>query len=139
MVGHYLENFAHQGKALPTAMWCPFNQIKQSYLTKVRKWQKYNFKRFGHTAIARALNLPVSTKQCVEICRSLRFKDISYAKEFVEEVSLLKRAVPYKRSVMNIARKVECQQADIHRKPKRDIAPAKISRSQRTGERIGRL
>ncbi|MEK6853093.1 MAG: 50S ribosomal protein L22 [Nanoarchaeota archaeon] len=59
----------------------------------------------GHTAIARALNLPVSTKQCVEICRSLRFKDISYAKKFVEEVSLLKRAVPYKRSVMNIAHK----------------------------------
>lgn len=59
----------------------------------------------GHVAIARALNLPVSTKQCVEICRSLRYKDISYAKKFIEEVSLLKRAVPYKRSTMNIAHK----------------------------------
>lgn len=59
----------------------------------------------GHVAVARALNLPVSTKQCVEICRSLRYKDISSAKKFIEEVSLLKRAVPYKRSTMNIAHK----------------------------------
>ncbi|MEK6863120.1 MAG: 50S ribosomal protein L22 [Nanoarchaeota archaeon] len=75
----------------------------------------------GHTAIARALNLPVSTKQCVEICRSLRFKDISYAKKFVEEVSLLKRAVPYKRSVMNIAHKAGMSSGRYPQKAAKEI------------------
>ena len=80
------------------------DQVKQSQQGKEMA-KKTASTDSGHIAVARALNLPVSTKQCVEICRSLRYKDISYAKRFIEEVSLLKRAVPYKRSTMNIAHK----------------------------------
>ncbi len=59
----------------------------------------------GHIAIAKALNLPVSTKHCIEICRNLRFKDVSYAKQYLQDVAQLKRAVEFKRFVMNTAHK----------------------------------
>ncbi len=59
----------------------------------------------GHLAIAKALNLPVSTKHCIEICDSLRYKDVSYAKQFLEEVVALKRAVPFRKYVMNTGHK----------------------------------
>lgn len=59
----------------------------------------------GHLAIAKALNLPVSTKHCIEICDSLRYKDVSYAKKFLEEVVELKRAVPFRKYVMNTGHK----------------------------------
>lgn len=59
----------------------------------------------GHVAVARALNLPVSTKHCIEICRNLRFKDVSYAKKYLEEVSVLRRAVPYKRFIQDLGHK----------------------------------
>src|SRR3989338_8030852 len=59
----------------------------------------------GHLAAAKALNLPVSTKHCIEICDSLRYKDVSYAKRFLEEVAQLKRAVPFKKFVMNTGHK----------------------------------
>lgn len=59
----------------------------------------------AHIAVARALNVPISTKHCVEICRSLRFKDVSYAKKFLEEVSTLQRAVPYKRFIQDTGHK----------------------------------
>lgn len=59
----------------------------------------------GHFAAAKALNLPVSTKHCIEICSSLRYKDVSYAKQFLEEVVEQKRPVPFKRFVMNTGHK----------------------------------
>lgn len=59
----------------------------------------------GHLAAAKALNLPVSTKHCIEICDSLRYKDVSYAKKFLEEVVNLKRAVPFRKYVMNTGHK----------------------------------
>ncbi|MDO8511016.1 MAG: 50S ribosomal protein L22 [Nanoarchaeota archaeon] len=59
----------------------------------------------GHLAAAKALNLPVSTKHCIEICDSLRYKDVSYAKKFLEEVVGLKRAVPFRKYVMNTGHK----------------------------------
>ena len=59
----------------------------------------------GHIAIAKALNLPVSTKHCIEICRNLRFKDVSYAKEYLQDVVQLKKAVEFKRFVMNTGHK----------------------------------
>ncbi|MEK6969703.1 MAG: 50S ribosomal protein L22 [Nanoarchaeota archaeon] len=51
----------------------------------------------GHFAVARALDIPVSTKHCIEICRALRYKNTAYAKRFLEEVADLKRAVPFKK------------------------------------------
>ena len=59
----------------------------------------------GHLAAAKALNLPVSTKHCIEICGALRYKDVSYAKKYLEEVVDLKRAVPFKKYVMNTGHK----------------------------------
>ena len=59
----------------------------------------------GHLAAAKALNLPVSTKHCIEICDSLRYKDVSYAQKFLEEVVALKRAVPFRKYVMNTGHK----------------------------------
>lgn len=50
-----------------------------------------------HFAVARALDIPVSTKHCIEICRSLRYKNTAYAKKFLEDVADLKRAVPFKK------------------------------------------
>tara|TARA_Y100000310_G_C20641616_1_gene794272 strand:- start:535 stop:1176 length:642 start_codon:yes stop_codon:yes gene_type:complete len=48
-----------------------------------------------HLASASAKNLSISTKHSVEISNSLRYKSVNYAKTFLEEVSNLKRAVPF--------------------------------------------
>ncbi|MEK6905093.1 MAG: 50S ribosomal protein L22 [Nanoarchaeota archaeon] len=59
----------------------------------------------GHLAAAKALNLPVSTKHCIEICDSLRYKDLSYAKKYLEEVVDLKRPVSFKKFIRNTGHK----------------------------------
>lgn len=48
-------------------------------------------------ALARGRSLPVSTKQCVEICSFLRGKKLSKAQTDLEKVLDFKQAVPYKR------------------------------------------
>jgi large subunit ribosomal protein L22 len=48
-------------------------------------------------ALAKATNLPVSTKQCVEISRSLRYKTTTAAKKFLEEVVTMQRPVAFKK------------------------------------------
>jgi large subunit ribosomal protein L22 len=48
-----------------------------------------------HLAVAKAMGLSISTKQSIEICKSLRYKTTSYAKEFLEAVISMKRAVPF--------------------------------------------
>jgi large subunit ribosomal protein L22 len=58
-----------------------------------------------HIACASAKNISVSTKHSAEICKSLRYKNVSYAKRFLEEVAELKRAVPFKRYNKNVAHK----------------------------------
>lgn len=50
-----------------------------------------------HLARAKTHSLPVSTKHCVEICRTLRYKTISQAKKILEEVFTFKKAIPFKR------------------------------------------
>lgn len=59
----------------------------------------------GHLAAAKALNLPVSTKHCIEICRNLRFKDVSFAKQYLEEVVKLRKPVEFKRFIRNTGHK----------------------------------
>ncbi len=49
-----------------------------------------------HIAQASAKNLAISTKHSVEICNALRYKTVSYAKGYLEEVIDLSRAVPFK-------------------------------------------
>ena len=58
-----------------------------------------------HLAIAKAMNLPISTKQCVEISRSLRYKTTAYAKKFLEGVAVKKMAVPFVRATKDLGHK----------------------------------
>lgn len=46
-------------------------------------------------AFAKALNLPISTKHGIEISNYLRYKKTTFAKNFLEEVIALKKAVPF--------------------------------------------
>lgn len=56
-------------------------------------------------AVAKVHNLPVSTKHCLEIGRFIRYKKVSYAKQFLQEVAAVKRAVPFRRFRHNIGHK----------------------------------
>lgn len=58
-----------------------------------------------HTAMARGLNLPISTKQSVHISKCLRYKTTSYAAQFLQEVMDLQRAVPFKTSNKDMGHK----------------------------------
>ncbi len=46
--------------------------------------------------------LPISTKHSVEICSSIRGKPLATAKTFLERVTQLKQAVPFKRFVYSV-------------------------------------
>lgn len=54
------------------------------------------------TAKARAMNLPVSTKHCIELSRNLRYKTTVEAKKLMEEVLSYKKALPFYRFVHDI-------------------------------------
>ena len=49
-----------------------------------------------HFARANSFNVPISTKQSIEISKSLRYKRTNYAISFLEEVIGLRKAVPFK-------------------------------------------
>lgn len=59
----------------------------------------------GPFASARMTNLPISTKQSIEISRYLRYKNTGWAKQLLEEVSALKRAIPFKRFTFDVGHK----------------------------------
>ncbi len=50
----------------------------------------------GHTARARAVSAPMSTKQAIEICHHIRYKTTSVAKRALEDTISLKKAIPFK-------------------------------------------
>jgi len=50
-----------------------------------------------HMASAKSMNLPISTKQSVEISREIRYKSTSFAKDFMEHVIAMKKPVAFKR------------------------------------------
>src|SRR3989338_10895981 len=58
-----------------------------------------------HSALAKSTNLPISTKHCVEISHCLRYKTVSYAKKFLQEVVNIERAVPFRRFTRNVGHK----------------------------------
>ncbi|MBU0460157.1 MAG: 50S ribosomal protein L22 [Nanoarchaeota archaeon] len=58
-----------------------------------------------HIAIAKAMNLPVSTKHGVEISNFLRYKKTSFAKRFLEDVIQLKKPVPFKKFNRDVGHK----------------------------------
>ncbi len=59
----------------------------------------------AHSALAKSLNLPVSTKHCVEIANAIRYKSTEYAKRYLEDVVALRRAVPFNRYKRNVGHK----------------------------------
>ncbi|HIH11915.1 TPA: 50S ribosomal protein L22 [Candidatus Woesearchaeota archaeon] len=58
-----------------------------------------------HLASARATNLTISTRHSVELANSLRYKDVSYARKFLEDVLNFKRAVPFTRHTFDLGHK----------------------------------
>ena len=58
-----------------------------------------------HMARAVAVNLPISTKHSVEVCRSLRGKTLARAKAFLNQVIKMKEAVPMRRYHHELAHK----------------------------------
>lgn len=56
-------------------------------------------------ACARATNLNVSTKHCIEISRFLRYKNTGFAKTFLGRVIALKEPVPFRRFRHNVGHK----------------------------------
>lgn len=50
-----------------------------------------------HSASAKSTNLPISTKHGIEIGHFLRFKTTAFAKNYLEDVIALKKAIPFRR------------------------------------------
>ncbi len=69
------------------------NKQKEKKEVKVNKDKISN----EHFASLFVRNLPISTKQCVEICGFLRNKRLDKAKRMLDDVINKKRAVPFKR------------------------------------------
>lgn len=65
----------------------------------------FSYKVENDKNIARAFGkeIRVSPKHCVEICRELKGKKLEYAKDYLQEVIDMKRAVPFKRYKKGIA------------------------------------
>ena len=59
----------------------------------------------SRSAVAVGLNLPISTKHAVEVCRMLRGLPVEKAKRMLEEVIAKKRAVPFKRYNRDVGHK----------------------------------
>lgn len=75
----------------------------------------------GHVATAKALDLSVSTKHCIEICRSLRYKKTSFAKKFLEDVADLKKAVPFRRFNKDLGHKAGMSSGRFPRNAAKEI------------------
>ena len=58
-----------------------------------------------HTAKASITNVPISTRQAVEICSAIRGKEMQQAKAFLNRVLVKEEAVPFKRHKMNMGHK----------------------------------
>lgn len=78
------------------------NVEKAKYGAKKRGTFEYNPE---HCAHAFSLGLPISMKHSVEISNALRYKNTIYAKRFLEEVCVLKRAVPFHRFTQDMGHK----------------------------------
>ena len=59
----------------------------------------------SHISTANASNLPISTKQSVEICNFLRFRNLQKAKRILTDAMNKKIAIPYKRYYMDTGHK----------------------------------
>lgn len=58
-----------------------------------------------HSASASLKDVSISTKHSIEISHALRYKNTNYAKNYLGEVIVLKRAVPFRRFLRNVGHK----------------------------------
>ncbi|MBS3123402.1 50S ribosomal protein L22 [Candidatus Woesearchaeota archaeon] len=95
--------------------------------TKSKKKFEIKVRNPAHLAIARALNLPVSTKHCIEICNFLRYKKTDLAKSLLKEVIAEKRAVPYKIFNDNVGHKPGMMSGRFPQKAAREVLKLVLS------------
>ncbi|PIN73442.1 50S ribosomal protein L22 [Candidatus Woesearchaeota archaeon CG10_big_fil_rev_8_21_14_0_10_45_16] len=58
-----------------------------------------------HCASARSRDVPISTKHSVELSNYLRYHSVAFAKDFLEDVVALKKAVPFNRYRKDVGHK----------------------------------
>jgi len=59
----------------------------------------------GHCAKAKLTNVPISTRQSIEISHHLRYKTTVWAKKYLEEVIKLVKPIPFKRFIQDTGHK----------------------------------
>ena len=71
--------------------------------------QTYSLNEYNKENMARAIgkSLPVSFKQSIEICNYIRNKKLNTAKKWLNEVAAGKRAVPFRRFIMDMGHKAK--------------------------------
>jgi len=67
--------------------------------------KKENNVKDEHVAKASSLNLAISTKDSIEISNFLRYKPLSFAKDYLSDVIELKKAIPLKRFNTDVGHK----------------------------------
>jgi large subunit ribosomal protein L22 len=82
------------------------DQVKQYQQDKEKMVKKQNNVKEEHIAKASSLNLAISTKHSVEISNFLRYKPLSFAKAYLEDVIEMKKAIPLKRFNTDVGHKV---------------------------------
>jgi large subunit ribosomal protein L22 len=82
---------------------------------------QYGYSIFGldpdRTAIASARELDISHKAAREICNTIKGMFLDRAKEYLEEVMVMKKAVPYKRHKKHVAHRKELSKWPAGRYP----------------------
>lgn len=82
---------------------------------------QYGYSIFGldpdRTAIASARELDISHKAAREICNTIKGMFLDRAKEYLEEVMVMRKAVPYKRHKKHVAHRKELSKWPAGRYP----------------------
>lgn len=79
----------------------------------------YSLTPAGRSSRAMGMELHISPKAAREICRTLRGMRANLARDYLEDVIALKRAVPFKRYARNVAHKHGLVGSDAGRYPQK--------------------
>jgi len=79
----------------------------------------YSLTPAGRSSRAMGMELHISPKAAREICRTLRGMRANLARDYLEDVIALKKAVPFKRYARNVAHKHGLVGADAGRYPQK--------------------
>jgi len=79
----------------------------------------YSLTPAGRSSRAMGMELHISPKAAREICRTLRGMRANLARDYLEDVIALKRAVPFKRYARNVAHKHGLVGSDAGRFPQK--------------------